>query len=280
MMDSPKKIEIPEHWFINTGVTTYWPHKEGIWVSKETEPVLRLAAVYHTLMDFPEAKIQLELCNDKFVNDCAGELLSLFNPVVADAKAGKNSRAFQLPGADSKKAIEIYQQWVDTWALGSEMMLGWVVGLNAFQIVFGMLPLNRENYRQLKGRLIQIGNQQSQSWVWKYLLSGEYRRLDQTKRALARRTIQSRGFHNQRERVLLTHAGYWIAIRVLKVKPKELLDMLSSRSSKKDFRLTENDFAARILGPFDEVFNSKQKPGRPGKVVNVSDVGVKMRRKT
>ena len=60
-MDSPENIKIPEHWFIDTGVTTYWPHKEGIWVDKGTEPILRLVAVYHNLMDIPETQNQLTL---------------------------------------------------------------------------------------------------------------------------------------------------------------------------------------------------------------------------
>ncbi len=181
-MDSPRNIKIPDHWLIDTGVTTYWPHKEGIWLNKDTEPILRLVAVYHNLMDIPEAKSQLTQCNDQFVNDFASELLSLFKPVMADARAGKKTSTPQLSDPENEKIVSIYRQWVDTRALGSNTMLEWVAGMHIFQIVFGMLPLSRTDLRRLESRLTQIGNQFSPPWVWKTLLSGEYRRLDQTRR--------------------------------------------------------------------------------------------------
>ena len=65
-MSSHENIALPDHWLIDTDVTTYWPYSEGIWVQKDTESYLCVGAVYHNLMDIPEAKDQLEQGNDQF----------------------------------------------------------------------------------------------------------------------------------------------------------------------------------------------------------------------
>jgi hypothetical protein len=255
-MDNHKNIGIPQHWMIDTGVTTYWPYPEGIWVNKDTEPILRLVAVYHNLMDIPEAKDQLTQCNDQFVNEFASDLLSLFKPVMADVRAGKKTNTPQLSEPDNEKIISIYKQWVDTWALGSNTMLEWVAGIHIFQIVFGMLPLSRADLRRLESRLKQIGSQFSPSWAWKTLLSGEYRRLDQTRRELARCTIQSDGFYRKHERALLTHARYWIMFYILGYSETDLTETFNIPLPS----------MSRMLKPFNTALlelDQRPKPGRP-----------------
>ena len=42
-----------------------------------------------------------------------------------------------------------------------------------------------------------MGSPFSPDWVLKALLSGDYRRLEQTQRELAKRTLQSQGYANQ-----------------------------------------------------------------------------------
>lgn len=91
-------------------------------------------------MDIPEAKHKLTQCNDQFVNEFASDLLSLFKPVMADARAGKKMSTPQLSDPENEKTVSIYRQWVDTRALGSNTMLEWVTRIHIFQIVFGMLP--------------------------------------------------------------------------------------------------------------------------------------------
>ena len=81
-MGKAMNIKIPEHWLIDTGVTTYWPHKEGLLLNKDTEQIFYLICVYQALLDIPEAKSDLAKCNEQFINEFAGELLSLFNPVM------------------------------------------------------------------------------------------------------------------------------------------------------------------------------------------------------
>lgn len=257
-MESPRQIPIPEHWLIDTGVTTSWPYSEGIWVKNDTEPILRLVAVYHNLMDIPEAKDQLRQCNDRFVNEFASDLLSLFKPVIADARAGKKTNTLQLLEPDNEKIISIYKKWVDTWALGSNTMLEWVAGIHIFQNVFGMLPLSRADLRRLEGRLNQIASQFSPPWVWKTLLSGEYRRLDQTRRELARRTIQSDGFYRKRERELLTHARYWIMFYILGYGETELIGTLNLSIGLPSMSRMLKPFNTALLEP-----DQRPKPGRP-----------------
>ena len=116
-MDSHINIKVPEHWLTDTGVTAYWPHKEGISADKGTEPTLRLVAVYHNLVDILEAKSQLTQCNDRFANDFAGYLLSLFNPVMADAGAGKTPSTPQLSEDEKETIIGIYHPWEDDHAI-------------------------------------------------------------------------------------------------------------------------------------------------------------------
>ena len=159
----------------------------------------------------------------------------------------------------------LYKQWVDTWALGSSKILEWVVGANVPEIILNMLrpDFNRQDWRRLQNRLTDFNSKFSPPWVWKTLLSAEYKRLDQTKRKLARHTVQNQGYYHKRERTLLTHACYWIMIRILEIKQETLLNELASNSSKKDFLLTTNDLTDRILKPFDDVFDYKRKPGRP-----------------
>ena len=105
-MDSPRNVKIPDHWLIDTGVATYWPHKEGVWVDNETEPLLRLAAVYNNLLDIPEAISQLAQCDDQIVDDFARELLSSFNPVMTEARAGKKPSTPQLSETDNEKILD------------------------------------------------------------------------------------------------------------------------------------------------------------------------------
>ena len=248
-MDSPKNIKIPEHWLIDTGITTYWPHKEGIWVDKGTESILRLVAVYHNLMDIPEAKSQLTQCNDQFVNDFASELLGLFNPVMVKARVGKTPSTPQLSEAENEKIVSIYKQWVDTWALGSNKMLVWVSGSNIYQTIFNMLPFSRSDLRRLESRLAKIGGQVSPPWVLKTLLSGDYQRLDQTKRELARRTMQSQGYYRKRERELLTFARYWIIVRVIGYGETDLVNKL--QLDNESFNYVRENFSTKVLKPFD-----------------------------
>lgn len=273
----PKNIKIPSHWLIDTRVTTYWPHKEGIWVDKETEPALRFVAVYLNLMEIPDAKSQLTQCNDQFVNGYASELLSLLNPVIARVRAGKASSTPHVSEAENEKIVSIYRQWVDTWALGSNKMLEWVSSSQISQILLNMLPFRRRDLRRLESKLRAIGNQFCIPWVWETLLSGHYRRLEQTQRELARRTVQSQGFYHLRERTLLIHARYFIIVRILAIKQNVLLDELAKNCSRGDFNLTTNDLTDRILRPFDDVFAYERKPGRPTSVANASYVDVKMR---
>lgn len=257
-MDSPKNIKIPKHWLINTGRTTYWPHKEGIWVDKETEPILRLVAVHLNLMDILAAKDQLTQCNDQFVNDFASELLSLFKPVMADARAGRKATTPVVTEADNDKIIAIYRPWVDAWALGSEKMLVWASGSNIPNILLDILKgsFSRKESRQLENRISGLGAKFSPPWVWKTLLSGEYRRLDQTRRELARRTIQSDGYYRKREKELLIHARYWIMFYILGYSETELSETFNIPLPS----------MSRMLKPFNEALltpGQRPKSGRP-----------------
>ncbi len=278
-MDSPRNIKIPGHWLIDTGVTTYWPHKEGIWVNNQTAPFLRLVCVYHGLMDIPEAQDQLTRCNKQFIDENAGVLLHFFDPIVQKAKGGEKLNEIGSPfqsDADEEKASSIYRTWVDSWALGSDKMLEWVIGFNVITTILNLLGLNHQDRQRLHNRIADLGSNLSLSWVWQTLLSGDYRRLDQTKRALARHTAQSKEFYRLRERTFWTHAYYWIMVRILEIQPSKLLNELAANSSKKDFRLTENDLTDKILKTFDDALEYNRVPGRPLSVKE-SSVGVKMR---
>jgi hypothetical protein len=279
-MDSPRNIEVPDHWLVDTGVTTYWPHKEGIWINKETEPILRLAAIYHGLIDIPEALDQLAKCSNQFLDEYAEELLQFLKPAMDKARTGGEITTIGAPlqtEAEAEKAAAIYEPWVDDWALGNKKMLEWVIGINTTETILDLLPFNRNERRRLVDRITEFSSQFSPPWVWKTLCSGEYRRLDQAKRELARCTVQSKGFYRKRERELLTHARYWIAIRILKIPPRKWLNELVTRSSKKDFRLTENDLTDKILKPFDLAFEYERKPGRPQSADNTSRADSKVR---
>ena len=74
-----KEILVPEHWLIDTGLTTYWPFREGIWVNKETGPTLRVISVYFGLMDIPEAVDDLNKCNGLFITENSDSLDLLYN---------------------------------------------------------------------------------------------------------------------------------------------------------------------------------------------------------
>jgi len=227
-MDGPKNIKIPEHWRIDTGVTTYWPHKEGIWVNKDTAPVFYLICVYQALLDIPEAKRDLAKCNEQFINEFAGELISLFNPVMQQARTGKK---VTLPGAterDAEKVAAIYKPWVEAWALSSPKMLDWVVGSNLPDIILNLLRPNfsRQELRQLQYRLAEISRQYSSPWVWKVLLRGEPSRIEETTRKLARRVVQSKGFNNRKEITWITRARWWVIVRVFKLTESQLDQML------------------------------------------------------
>lgn len=269
-MDSPKNIKIPEPWLIDDGIETYWPYAEGIWVSKETEPILRLVAVHHTLMDIPEVKSQLIQCNDQFISEFADEIRSLFKPVMQEARAGKPTNTPQMSEVEIENIYAIYRTWVNDWALGNPKTLEWVIGSNIPEIILNVLrsDFNRQDWRRLQNRLTDFSSKFSPPWVCKTLLSGDYKRLDQTKRELARHTVQNWEYYRKRERTLLKHACYWIMVRVLAIKPDTLLNELTKNSSKEDFKLTTNDLTDRILKPFDDVFDYKRKPGRPTSVAN------------
>lgn len=270
-MNIPKGIEIPDNWLIDTGVTTLWPYPEGIWVERKTELILRIAVVYHGLLDLSEAQRQLAACNDKFLTDNAHALLMFKNDIDKYGKAGK-PMDMPLPfnkEYEEKKVLDNYRPWVVEWALGSEKMLEWVAGKNVFDTTFNSFGLNREQLRRLNDRLLEVGNKYKSTiprpwnWVWPALLSGDYKRVESTKRELARRELQSKGFYRLRERSLLIGARYWIIVRILCVKQSTLLDELIKHTTKGDFKLTENDLSDRILRPFDEALKINRIPGRP-----------------
>jgi len=279
-MESPKGVKIPDNWLIDTGVTTYWPHKEGIFVNDEIKWALLFAAVYMNLIDLPEAMNQLTLCNDQFLNDFASELLNFFKPVMRDATDGKKRTAEGAPltsAAEIEKMTAIYLPWVKDWALGNSKMLDWVISNNVPFIVMDMLKkdFNRADLRRLDARLNELGGLISIPWVWKTLLSSDYHRMDQKKRELARRSVQDKGFSHISERGVLTRARYWIMIRILAIKPNQLLAELAG--NKRDFSLTTADLSDKILRPFDDIFDYERAPGRPVSIINSSLVDSKMR---
>lgn len=277
-------VKIPEHWLIDTGVTTYWPHAEGIWVNKDTEPILRFAVVYLGLMDIPEARNELTVCNERFINTHAKILLSFFRPIMQKARQGEKPTTANAPlttESEEQKAKAIYKPWVDTWALGSDKMLDWVIGANVPEIILNILKgdFNRQDWRRLDSRLTQLASQYSLPWVWKTLISGEYKRLYQAQRALSRYELQNKSYYRRRENIFITHSRLWIAVRIIGVRPKALLDDLASRSSKKDFRLTEADLTGKILKPFDLVFGYNREPGRPVEKDISGNLATKLRQK-
>ena len=256
-MDSPKNIKIPEHWLIDTGITTYWPYAEGIWVNEDTEPIFYLTCVYQALLDIPEAKSDLLKCNERFINEYAKELLSLFNPVMQQVRAGRKATTPVVAEADNDKIIAIYRPWVDTWALGSQKMLVWVSGSNIPNILFDILKgsFSRKESRQLEHRISELGAKFSPPWVWKTLLSGEYRRIDQTNRELARRTIQSQGFNHRKEATAIIRARWWIIVRVLNLTESQLDQMLG--------RGRHIDSYSHDLEPIDKALGFERIAGPP-----------------
>ena len=116
-MESPNGVKIPDNWLIDTGINTYWPNKEGIWANDDTKPILRFVAVYENLIEIPEAKQQLNECNEQFVNDFASELLGFFKPVMQQVREGKKPSTPEMSEAEREKASAIYQTWVNDWAL-------------------------------------------------------------------------------------------------------------------------------------------------------------------
>ena len=161
------------------------------------------------------------------------------------------------------KATAIYKSWVDNWACGSDKMLKWVVGANVPEIILNMLraDFNRQDWRRLQDSLTEISSKFSPPWVWKTLMSCEYRKIDQTNRALARRIVQDKGFFNIRERQLITHARYWIAVRILGYGEQELLRTLQLQNE--NFNWGRENFSYKVLKPFDDAFSYERKPGRP-----------------
>lgn len=259
------KIPIPENWLIKSGITNRLPSNEGIWVNDETVPILRLGAIYQALMDVPEALVGVRACNDVFLERYKIEISGTFGPFIKHVKKGNQP---QLTGQliespeISDDVMRIYKAWVDKWAMGSEKMLVWVMGTNLFQSTLNFLGcMNNSAIRRLRNRLKELYSKLAPKsltdniWVWEILLSGEYRRLEETNRELARRKLQDMGFNRLRERTLIIGARYWIIIRILGYGEQEFINE----------HLPDKDIynLSGILHHYDEALGVIVKSGRP-----------------
>jgi hypothetical protein len=264
-MNNTKGIPTPENWLIDTGIKTYWPLAEGIWINKESEPMLRVGCVYHSLMDIPEAAADLNRCNELVIAENGKSIDQFYNPIITQVKAGKQ---FFIKDEDFinynyDRISDIYREWVNRWALGSEKMLAFAGALNFYNSILSYLGLsNRSTRRILQERLIQLSkrsNHPSGILAWETLFSAEYRRIDETNRELARRKVQDLGFNRIRERVLLTAARYWTMIRILGYGELELILKLG-------LNIEQSNFSTKVLKPFDNALLPQEKrpgPGRP-----------------
>lgn len=267
-MESPKGIEIPEHWLKDNGVTKHWPFKEGIWVNDETNPYLSLVCVFYGLMELTEASDQLDDCSKCFIEE-NDQMLDYYYTVGERVKAGKDTRDLGPTSQfdnNTEKIRAIYKPWVDKWALGSDKMLVWVAGSNIVKIILETVGFNRQALRRLQknSKILsdQLGCDITPPWIWEIILNDDYRRTDQTKRKSARQELRNDGYRTVREEKLWEHLRYWIIVRILEIKPKDLLDELNDNSID-GILITEQDLSDKILKPFDEVFEYERKRGRP-----------------
>lgn len=267
-MLSPKGIKIPEHWLIDDGVTKHWPFKEGIWVNDETNPYLRLICVFHGLLEIPDAQKELDCCIEHFIKE-NDRMLDYYYTLGERVKAGKDTKDLGPTSqfdSDVEKIGATYKPWVDKWALGSEKMLAWVAGSNVVNAILEIVGFDSQALRRLqknaKISAKQLGSDISPPWIWETIFNDDYRRVDQIKRKSARQELRNDGYRTQREEQLWKHLRYWIMVRILEIKPKDLLDELNTNSVD-GILITEQDLSDKILKPFDEVFEYERKRGRP-----------------
>jgi len=265
---------IPEHWLINTSPTINWYLKEGIWVHKQHEAILRIIAVYLQLKEIPEALAELEECRQTFLTRFAPKLLKWVNVQKSLALAKGTLKAVQLNTApvtkeDTLLIAKIFSPWVDRWAVGSKPMLNWVVAESTLEAIRQPLGLNREQLRKANGKpaanLVNFAMQfdPELAWAWKLILSGDYNRMEATKRELARRSVQAMGYHRMQERVFLIHARYWIMVYILGYLEADLLELINRTELKGTGGATLEDFSTKILGPINKALEYRHPKGRP-----------------
>ncbi len=258
-MESPRGLKVPDNWLIDTGME-YWPLQEGIWVNDQTSQYLRLACIYQGLMDLPEAKRHLDDCNKHFLDNNADTLLCFVNSIKQKAVDGVNFNIATVPFLNDEqisKVASIYQERVDSWVMGSSKMLMFAGGINVFNVTFSLAGLKPDEIQRLATRIKKMAGRDNLPWAWQTLLSGDYRRLDETKRELARRSVQSTGYFRMRERTMWKHAYYWVMVRILGFSETDLIEKLTLPVDRTNF--------SKIFKPFDESLLEKDDVPRPGR---------------
>lgn len=257
---------IPDHWLIDTGPTVDWYLKEGIWVHKDHDALLRVIAVYLQLKEIPEAFSELQECHEEFMVKFAPKIIKWGDSQKLLVQRSGTLKAMRPDTApigeeDERLLAAIFMPWVNKWAIGSQRMFQWVIAASTLEGICQAIGLSRQQLRRPNGKptkkLLGFVTQfdPSLAWAWKLLLSGEYRRAEQTAKQLARRTVQQKGFYRREEQVLLTRARYWILVRVLRWTETRIL---TEQSSEREISSLSDD-----LKLFDEALGYERSPGAP-----------------
>ncbi len=261
----------PQHWLINISPTIGWYLKEGIWIHKQLGPALRVIAVYLGLTEIPEALAELEECYQGVMTKFAPNLLKWIAHQKAIVLTKGTLKALKLNTApinryDINSLCDIFTPWVKRWAIGSKPMLQWVIAVSVLKAISQPLGLNRAQLRKANGKaadnLVDFAMQFAPelAWAWKLLLSGEYNRLEATKRELARRTVQDMRYYHMEERALLIHARYWIMVYVLGYLEKDVLEIIDQDLKSGP---STQDFSSKILSPINQALEYHPRKGRP-----------------